>query len=74
MQPNSNAYSAESLDQILQASRLFAATVPELESLVAQRKHLAVSSANSDKLNDTLAMMLACAEQVRHGIQVYRGD
>lgn len=69
---NPGAYSDEAHDRILEAARRFAVTVPELESLIAQRKHLSPGFVKPDKLDDTLAALLSDAEAVRHSIQDYR--
>jgi hypothetical protein len=68
---NNSAYSTAPLDEVVHATRQIAGSIPQLESLVAQAKYLEVNDATINNLNETLAHLLACAEQIRLNILAY---
>jgi hypothetical protein len=60
------------LENIAQAAIAIAATVPHLEALIAQQRFLGIDHATAQELDELLAFLLACAEQIQDETKTFR--
>ncbi len=72
MDHNGDSPRSGPLENIAQAAIAIAATVPHLQALIAQQRFLGIDTATGQELDELLAFLLACAEQMQAEITTYR--
>jgi hypothetical protein len=72
MDHNGDSPRSGPLENISQAANAIAATVPHLEALIAQQRFLGIDTAAAGELDELLAFLLSCAEQIQAEIKTFR--